>query len=116
MKKMFRYVLAIILFFAIAILGFAASGETIVLITNTGERYHTERCASVRNSKIEITLEAAVVKGYGPCGRYKPPVLKKAGESEGALGLLPYQAYSSSLICRDVCISLLLLQICGIIN
>jgi methylphosphotriester-DNA--protein-cysteine methyltransferase len=41
----------------------------------TGEKYHTERCASVRNSKIAVSLGEAVSKEYEPCKRCKPPVL-----------------------------------------
>jgi methylphosphotriester-DNA--protein-cysteine methyltransferase len=59
----------------IAIAGYAAMGETTVYITNTGEKYHTERCASVRKSKIAIRLEQAVSRGYEPCKRCKPPEL-----------------------------------------
>jgi methylphosphotriester-DNA--protein-cysteine methyltransferase len=59
----------------IAIAGYAASGETTVYITTTGEKYHTERCASVRKSKIAIRLDQAVLKGYEPCKRCKPPEL-----------------------------------------
>jgi methylphosphotriester-DNA--protein-cysteine methyltransferase len=59
----------------IAIAGYAASGETTVYITNTGEKYHTERCASLRKSKISIRLDQAVSRGYEPCKRCKPPEL-----------------------------------------
>jgi methylphosphotriester-DNA--protein-cysteine methyltransferase len=54
---------------------YAASRDVTVYITNTGEKYHTERCASVRNSKIAVSLGEAVSRGYGPCKRCKPPVL-----------------------------------------
>jgi methylphosphotriester-DNA--protein-cysteine methyltransferase len=69
-----RYLLVVIVII-IAITGYAATGETTVYITNTGEKYHTERCASVRKSKIAITLEQAVSRGYEPCKRCKPPEL-----------------------------------------
>jgi methylphosphotriester-DNA--protein-cysteine methyltransferase len=59
----------------IAIAGYAATGETTVYITKTGEKYHAEHCASVRKSKIAIRLDQAVSRGYEPCKRCKPPVL-----------------------------------------
>ena len=34
----------------------AASGDTTVYITKTGECYHADGCASLRRSKIETTL------------------------------------------------------------
>ncbi len=52
----------------------AASGETIVYITKTGECYHKDGCSSLSHSKIEITLQNAV-SNYRPCKRCKPPVL-----------------------------------------
>ena len=75
MKKMGKRFLVIVLVCAIAGAGFAAGPETIVYITNTGGKYHTERCSSVRNSKIDITLGKAVERGFGPCQLCKPPVL-----------------------------------------
>jgi methylphosphotriester-DNA--protein-cysteine methyltransferase len=68
-----RIVLAAVLIGLIATAVFAANGKTTVYITNTGEKYHTERCASVKKSKIAISLEDAVKKGYAPCKRCNPP-------------------------------------------
>jgi methylphosphotriester-DNA--protein-cysteine methyltransferase len=65
----------IIAVFLIAGAVYAASQNTTVYITRTGEKYHTERCASVRNSKIAVSLGEAVSKGYEPCKRCKPPTL-----------------------------------------
>jgi methylphosphotriester-DNA--protein-cysteine methyltransferase len=67
--------LLLVIVVIIAIAGYAATGETTVYITNTGEKYHTERCASVSKSKIAIRLEQAVSRGYEPCKRCKPPEL-----------------------------------------
>jgi endonuclease G len=75
MKKACKYLLLFIFICTIAGIGYTAEKDTIVYVTNTGERYHTEQCSSVRNSKIEISLEDAVKRGYEPCGRCKPPVL-----------------------------------------
>jgi methylphosphotriester-DNA--protein-cysteine methyltransferase len=74
MKKS-RMGLIIAVFILIAGAVYAASQNTTVYITRTGEKYHTERCASVKNSKIAVSLGEAVSKGYGPCKRCKPPVL-----------------------------------------
>jgi hypothetical protein len=75
MKKRRVFVLMIVLIGLIAAIGYAASGDTEVYITKSGEKYHTERCTSVRNSKIAITLERAVSRGFEACKRCKPPVL-----------------------------------------
>jgi methylphosphotriester-DNA--protein-cysteine methyltransferase len=74
MKKN-RLGLIIAVFVLIAGTVYAASRNTTVYITRTGEKYHTERCASVRNSKIAVSLGEAVSRGYEPCKRCKPPVL-----------------------------------------
>ena len=53
----------------------AASGDTIVYITKTGEKYHNAGCGSLSKSKIETTLQSAVDRGYEPCKKCKPPKL-----------------------------------------
>ena len=75
MKKAGRFFLVVILVCAVAGVGYAAGRDTVVYITKTGERYHIERCTSVRNSKISISLGEAVAKGYEPCQRCDPPIL-----------------------------------------
>lgn len=52
-----------------------ASGNdsTIVYITDTGSKYHTDGCRSLRKSKHAITLKEAKAEGYGPCGICHPP-------------------------------------------
>jgi beta-lactamase superfamily II metal-dependent hydrolase len=49
------------------------SGDTIVYITKTGEKYHRDGCRSLAKSKIEITLGHAKQRGYTPCSICKPP-------------------------------------------
>jgi len=46
--------------------------EIIVYITNTGSKYHREICNSLRRSKIPVTLEQAIERGYEPCRNCKP--------------------------------------------
>jgi len=46
--------------------------EMIVYITNTGSKYHRETCNSLRRSKIPVTLEQAIERGYEPCRNCKP--------------------------------------------
>lgn len=50
----------------------AASGDTIVYVTKTGECYHADGCSCLRKSKIETTLQEAVDDGYRPCSKCKP--------------------------------------------
>ena len=72
-KKRLRLIVLVVVLIAGS--AYAASRDTTVYITKTGEKYHTERCASVRKSKISVLLGEAVSKGYEPCKRCKPPVL-----------------------------------------
>ncbi|MDR2069167.1 MAG: thermonuclease family protein [Spirochaetaceae bacterium] len=70
------------LFFLLSVLAVCrgADADTTVYVTNTGRRYHRENCASLRRSRIPISLGEAVRSGYGPCSICKP-----AGLSENAL-------------------------------
>jgi len=76
MKKLSRLFLIIVLACVIASFAFAAGPDTIVYVTKTGTKYHTGGCASVKKSKIAISLERAVIK-YQPCKQCNPPVLDK---------------------------------------
>ncbi len=51
---------------------YAASGDTVVYITKTGECYHTSKCSSLKKSKIQTTMQEAVNKGLRPCSKCKP--------------------------------------------
>ena len=53
----------------------AASGDTTVYVTKTGECYHKSGCSSLRRSKIEKTLKEAVDAGYRPCKNCNPGTL-----------------------------------------
>lgn len=46
--------------------------ETIVYITNTGDKYHRGTCRHLKESKIEKKL-SEVINNYAPCGTCKPP-------------------------------------------
>lgn len=48
------------------------SEEIIVYVTETGAKYHRENCRTLKDSKIEITLEDAK-RSYEPCGICNPP-------------------------------------------
>ncbi|MCC8013820.1 MAG: TM2 domain-containing protein, partial [Eubacterium sp.] len=43
-----------------------------VYITNTGNKYHSEGCRTLKGSKIPISLEDAKAQGYEPCGVCHP--------------------------------------------
>jgi hypothetical protein len=75
MKKAGKLFLVIVLVCVMVGVGYAAGKDTIVYVTQTGEKYHTEQCSSLRNSKIPISLGEAVTKGYEPCQLCKPPIL-----------------------------------------
>jgi len=46
--------------------------DIIVYITVRGTKYHRETCGSLSHSKIPITLEQALERGYEACRRCKP--------------------------------------------
>ncbi len=72
MKK--KIAIVLLGLFAISI-AFAAPGSTIVYITKTGAKYHKDGCSSLRKSKIPVTLQEAVDRGYEPCKICNPPRL-----------------------------------------
>lgn len=72
MKK--KVAILLLALFAISIV-FAAPGTTIVYITKTGAKYHRDGCSSLKKSKIAITLQEAVNRGYEPCKICNPPRL-----------------------------------------
>ncbi len=62
-----------LLFLAI-ILTFLANNvySQTVYVTKTGQKYHQESCKYLSKSSIPISLNDAVIKGYGPCSVCKP--------------------------------------------
>ena len=60
---------------------YAASGDTVVYITKTGECYHSSGCSSLKKSKIETTLQSAIDRGYRACSKCKPGSLDSASAS-----------------------------------
>jgi micrococcal nuclease len=58
----------------------SVDSKTIVYITRSGTKYHTENCRSLSKSKIPITLGEAIQKGYTPCSICKPPVLGQTAQ------------------------------------
>lgn len=67
MKKLFVSLLVSFLIFSTFTgTSLAANGET-VYITNSGKKYHSSGCSKLRNSKIAISIEDAMRRGYQPC-------------------------------------------------
>ncbi len=79
MKNMKRilsiFIACILLMSPLAV--FAADGSMIVIITKTGECYHLDGCRTLR-SRIEVTLQDAVNRGYRPCQVCNPPTLSSS--------------------------------------
>ena len=71
---------------------YAASGDTTVYITRSGERYHDAGCRYLSKSCIETTLQTAVDGGYTPCKVCHPPTLDVAA----AFTLPPRPTYSTT--------------------
>lgn len=75
------FLVTLLVFYLLAFAAAAASGDTIVYITNTGEKYHSYGCQYLRKSSISITLSSAVSSGYGRCSRCSPPYLDQSTTS-----------------------------------
>jgi micrococcal nuclease len=58
----------------------------VVYVTNSGNRYHTESCSSLRRSRIAVTLADAVRSGYDPCSICNPPRLSEADSAAAESG------------------------------
>jgi len=56
----------------VTVLVFAGSSGTLVYITKSGTKYHRDGCRYLSSSKISISIEDAIKKGYEPCKVCKP--------------------------------------------
>lgn len=87
----------LLLYFLLCSFTFAQS----VYITNTGKKYHKESCRYLSQSKIEISLQDAVDKGYTACKVCKPSSTieesntKITPEKKTSVKQTPPKAYSS---------------------
>ena len=43
-----------------------------VYLTKSGSKFHREGCSSLSKSKIPISYEDAIARGFSPCGRCNP--------------------------------------------
>ncbi len=82
MKKVLSTMVTLILIASMSITSLAASGDTTVYVTKTGEKYHVGSCSYLRQSKIPISLAGAVDQGYTACSRCKPPALTAPAAAE----------------------------------
>ena len=48
-----------------------SAGDTVYL-TKSGTKFHRDGCSSLSKSKIAISYEDALSRGFEPCGRCKP--------------------------------------------
>lgn len=67
----------VFLLFTSPVAALTADGSMIVIITKTGECYHYDGCRTLR-SRIEVTLQDAVARGYRPCQVCNPPTLSSS--------------------------------------
>ena len=82
MKRIAATILCLLIFVVLLCpAAYAASGDTIVYITSSGEKYHNFGCRHLSKSCIETTLQAAVNSGYTPCKTCHPPTLDVAAAS-----------------------------------
>jgi len=74
-KQLLTLLLVVGMIFSLSLTTFAASGNTTVYVTRTGEKYHSNGCQYLRKSQIAISLQDAVNSGYDACSRCNPPIL-----------------------------------------
>ncbi len=74
-KQLLTLLLVVGMVFSLPLTTFAASGNTTVYVTRTGEKYHSNGCQYLRKSQIAISLQDAVNSGYDACSRCNPPIL-----------------------------------------
>ena len=80
MKKVLALFLTGLLSIFLIIPAYAASGDTIVHITNSGTKYHNAGCRTLQ-SDIPISLINAVSMGYTACAVCNPPALTDNGNT-----------------------------------
>lgn len=68
----------------------AASGNTTVYITATGEKYHKKGCQYLSRSCYDIELQDAVDRGYTRCSRCNPPTLSTSSSKSSKSDPLKY--------------------------
>jgi hypothetical protein len=73
MKKTFRLILVIALFFLI---GSAKSFAQTVYVTESGKKYHAKNCSIVKTGKKGMELSDAKKKGFEPCKSCKADAIK----------------------------------------
>lgn len=99
MKKIYARIVPVLIaltfLFTPAVIS-AASGDTTVYRTRTGECYHKEGCSHLRRSSIELTLQEAFDKGLRPCSKCKPPVLSESSTQKVTTKTAPGAADKSS--------------------
>ena len=78
MKRLFALLCAV---FLLTTSVMAYNGDTYVYITRTGECYHRDGCSYLK-SRIEVTLQEAVDRGYRACSRCSPPRLGAGSASD----------------------------------
>lgn len=78
MKRFFALLFAV---FLLTTSVMAYNGDTYVYITRTGECYHRDGCSYLK-SRIEVTLQEAVDRGYRACSRCSPPRLGAGSASD----------------------------------
>ena len=59
----------------------STTDTTTVYVTESGSKYHADGCQYLSHSKIAISLENAISKGYGPCSKCNPPTLSGSANS-----------------------------------
>lgn len=76
-RNIFTASFILLIFFIFSIPTIASDADTIVYVTDTGNKYHVAGCGYLSRSCNETTLSEAVKAGKTPCSRCNPPILNE---------------------------------------
>ena len=77
MKKLLFALLAALIL-TLPAYAYTVPDDTVVYVTDHGEKYHREDCTYTSDSAHPMTIEKAEAKGYTPCSRCDPD--RRTGE------------------------------------
>lgn len=79
-----------------------SSEGTIVYITRTGKKYHTENCKYLGKQKISITLKEAIKRRFTPCSSCNPPRRTLSSRSLCVIASEAWQSHKKRISKYDV--------------
>jgi micrococcal nuclease len=92
-RAVYRFTL-VCLVFALAVSSACSETGQQVYVGKSGQKYHKFDCPTLRNTKREMSLAAALNAGYTPCAVCKPEAAAQAAADDG---LRPYRVNTGNV-------------------